>query len=228
MIVGDYMKNRLQNLLQDRKTLYLVLGIAIVSVFTLSIAYASLSTTLIITGSTTVEAASWDVIIEYAEFTTNIPNVSTNMPTQTTSYNVNDYKVVPLAGTPSIPNGECRGIYDCISAPSHTSISFSTEPLSKPGDFKAISLDIMNRGDIDAELDGFVLNGISDEQDVYLDYYILYKDGNTPKSGDLLEKGTTERMILVIEFDDSITASQLPTTEQSLNLTFSLNYVQAN
>ena len=40
------MKNRLQNLLQVRKTLYLVLCIAVVSVFTLSIAYAAMSTVL--------------------------------------------------------------------------------------------------------------------------------------------------------------------------------------
>ena len=40
------MKNRVQNLLYGRKTLYLVLTIVVISVFTLSIAYAAMSTVL--------------------------------------------------------------------------------------------------------------------------------------------------------------------------------------
>ena len=47
MIVGENMKK----LLQDRKTLYLVLAIVMVSVFTLSIAYAAMSAVLEIHGN---------------------------------------------------------------------------------------------------------------------------------------------------------------------------------
>ena len=66
-IVGDYIKNRLQNLLQVRKTLYLVLCIAVVSVFTLSIAYAAMSTVLEIHGNSEVVASSWDIHLENAQ-----------------------------------------------------------------------------------------------------------------------------------------------------------------
>ena len=54
----------MKKLLQDRKTLYLVLGIVIISVFTLSIAYASLSTILEIHGNSEVVASSWDIHLE--------------------------------------------------------------------------------------------------------------------------------------------------------------------
>ena len=85
----------------------------------------------------------------------------------------------------------------------------------------------MNEDLFDLRLDGFVLNGISSAQDVYLNYYILYSDGYTPKSGDVLTAGSTKSMVLVIEFDEDVTSSQLPTTDQSLSLSFTLNYVHA-
>jgi len=72
------MKNRLQNLLQDRKTLYLVLCIAVVSVFTLSIAYAAMETVLEIHGNSEVVASSWDIHLENAQVTSG--SVATNAP----------------------------------------------------------------------------------------------------------------------------------------------------
>ena len=72
------MKNRLQNLLQDRKTLYLVLTIMIVSVFTLSIAYAAMSTALEIHGNSEVVASSWDIHLENVQVKSG--SVATNAP----------------------------------------------------------------------------------------------------------------------------------------------------
>ena len=45
----------------DRKSLYVILCLVIVSVFTLSIAYAALSVTLNIVGSAQVNASNWDI-----------------------------------------------------------------------------------------------------------------------------------------------------------------------
>ena len=59
------MRNRysLSSLLgRDRKMLYTVLSILIVSVLTLTVVYAALSTTLNINGNAEVSAASWDKI----------------------------------------------------------------------------------------------------------------------------------------------------------------------
>jgi len=55
------MKSRVQGLLKNRKVLYLFIGIVIVSVFALSIAYAALSTVLEISGNAQVNSASWDI-----------------------------------------------------------------------------------------------------------------------------------------------------------------------
>ena len=202
---------------------FLFVSIAIV---TLTVAYASLSATLKITGSTDVVASTWDVYIANSQFTTSLPSSGGSGTSPTPLNNVyGDYKVVPLAVG---EDGSCVSGTNCINSISGTTLSFSTMPLYKPGDFKAISFDVINGGSIDAKLDSFILNGISDEQDVYLNYYIKYSDGSTIKNGDKLSGGTTKGMILVIEFDKNVTSSQLPTTGQSLSLSFTLNYVQAN
>ena len=200
----------------------------IISIITLTVVYASLSTSLQITGLTDVVASNWDVHLENGQFTTSIPSIGDvggNGSPAPVNNVYDDYKVVPLSESDG-GTVVCVSGIDCISLMSGTSGSFTTAALSKPGDFKAISFDVVNGGRIDAKLDGFVLNGISSEQDVYLNYYILYSDGYTPSVGDVLTAGSTKSMVLVIEFDDSISSSQLPTTGQSLSLSFTLNYVQ--
>ena len=56
-----------RKILQDRKTLYLILGLVLVSVFTLSIAYAAMSAVLEIHGNSEVVASSWDIHLENAK-----------------------------------------------------------------------------------------------------------------------------------------------------------------
>ena len=57
----------MKKLLQDRKTLYLVFSLVLISVFTLSIAYAVLSVTLNIQGNAEVVASSWNIHLENAQ-----------------------------------------------------------------------------------------------------------------------------------------------------------------
>ncbi len=54
----------MKRFLQDRKTLYLVLAIAMVSIFTLSIAYAAMSAVLEIHGNSEVVASNWEVYFD--------------------------------------------------------------------------------------------------------------------------------------------------------------------
>ena len=57
--------------MQDRRTLYLILCIAIVSVFALSIAYAAMSTVLEIHGNSEIVASSWDIYLDNVEVNSN-------------------------------------------------------------------------------------------------------------------------------------------------------------
>ena len=80
----------MKRLLQDRKTLYLVLAIVMVSVFTLSVAYAAMSAVLEIHGNSEVVASSWDIYLDNVKVTNG--SVSANTPqisgTSTLSFDV--------------------------------------------------------------------------------------------------------------------------------------------
>ena len=56
--------------IKDRKTLFLVLGLVMVSVFTLTVVYAALNTVLTIQGNARVTAADWDIYLNNPRVTT--------------------------------------------------------------------------------------------------------------------------------------------------------------
>ena len=69
--------------LKDRKVLYGILTVALVCVFTLTIAYAALNAVLTISGSAQVNAADWDIHLANPKVTTgsattNVPQIKTN------------------------------------------------------------------------------------------------------------------------------------------------------
>lgn len=213
----------------NKKFLIICLVGVIVALCGLTIAYAALSSTLTISGSSDVTAATWNVYIENASFATSIPSTATQ-----TSSSLPNAKVIQLASSTAGSGGQggsdsCTSGTDCINSFSGTTGSFYTAALSQPGDFKAIQFDVVNGGTLDAELGSTpILSGLTTEQDVYLNYYVIYSTGSSVLVGDELAAGETVSMIVVIEYDKDITSSQLPTTDQSLSLSFSLNYIQAN
>ena len=69
--------------IKDRKTLFLVLGLVMVSVFTLTVVYAALNTVLTIQGNARVSAADWDIYLNNPRVTNG--SATTNAPTIKTS-----------------------------------------------------------------------------------------------------------------------------------------------
>lgn len=196
-----------------RKHLYIILITLVILVASISLAYAALSSTLTISGSADVVASTWDVHFENEQFVSTISNDG-----------LYDYKVQPLFG-----NSEaCDGSYDCIRLDDDTSLNFTATSISKPGDFKAIQFDVVNGGTIDAKLSNYTLTGLSSEQDVYLNYYVIHADGSSISNNELLNAGERTSMKLVLEFDENVDANQLPTTTQNLSLSFIMNYIQAD
>ena len=75
-------RNSLNNFLsEDRRMLYMILSIVLFSVFTLTVVYAALSTTLNITGTAQVTAASWDIYLDNVQL--NSQSATTTAPTIT-------------------------------------------------------------------------------------------------------------------------------------------------
>ena len=69
--------------IKDRKTLFLVLGLVMVSVFSLTVVYATLNTVLTIQGNARVSAADWDIYLNNPRVTsgsatTDVPEIKTS------------------------------------------------------------------------------------------------------------------------------------------------------
>lgn len=107
-----------------------------------------------------------------------------------------------------------------------TSLSYAVS-LTKPGDFYEFTVVVKNAGTMAAKLSAApTLNGVSNAQDVYVNYTVAYSDGTAVKSGDIIAAGGSKTLRVRVAYDSNITASQLPTSAQTLNLTYSMNYVQ--
>ena len=182
----------MKKLLQDRKTLYLVLCIAVVSVFTLSIAYAAMSAVLEIHGNSEVVASSWNIHLENVKVKSG--GVSTNAP--------------QISGT--------------------STLSFDVD-LDIPGDFYEFTVDVVNEGSIDAMIDSVVKTPeLTSEQAKYIRYEVTYENGESISTKQTLKKGTSTPIKVRVEFRKDITASDLPTTSETLNLAFTVNYIQSD
>ena len=73
----------MKQLIKDRKFLMTTLSIAIVCIFTLTIAYSALSAVLTINGNARVSAANWDIYLNNPRVTngsatTNLPQIKTS------------------------------------------------------------------------------------------------------------------------------------------------------
>lgn len=108
-----------------------------------------------------------------------------------------------------------------------TKVSFNIT-LSKPGDTYEFTVDAVNKGTIDAMLSGFSATSLTTDQQKYLTYTVTYGDGATISTKDYLKKGTSETIRVRVRFKDDLSATDLPSSAETLNLTATFVYVQAD
>lgn len=159
-----------------------------------SVGYAALSTTLSITGKSTLSKNSWDIHFENFVLVHNGASKVTTAPT------IDSTK---------------------------TKVSFNIT-LSKPGDSYEFTVDAVNKGTIDAMLSGFSATSLTTDQQKYLTYTVTYSDGEAISTKDYLKKGTKETIKVSIFFKEDLSAADLPSSAETLNLTATLTYVQAD
>lgn len=122
----------------------------------------------------------------------------------------------------SIPDGHVT-----ITNDESTIINFQV-PLQKPGDFYEFSVDVVNSGTIDAKIGSIINTGLTEDQKKYLDYTVFYENGSQIKENDLLKSNKDSKIVIKVKYRDDITESNLPTEDQNINLTFNINYIQAD
>lgn len=93
--------------------------------------------------------------------------------------------------------------------------------LKEPGDSYSFTVDVFNNGTLDAKLTSFGFDGVSTAQDVYVNYTVEGMSVN-----EVLVSGATKTITVTVEYDADVTAAQLPTTDQTLNLSATLNFIQ--
>ena len=165
----------------------------------ISVGYAILQSNLTITGTTSIQDSKWDI---------HWNNV------QVTSGSVTGTNVTTPATIDS----------------AKTTVSYSIT-LDKPGDFYEFTVDAVNEGTIDGMIDTISskLNNVEiTTLPNYLNYSVNYSDGAEINADQELKAGTTETYKVRIEYKKDIAVSDLPSTEQTLDLSFSITYKQAN
>ena len=99
--------------------------------------------------------------------------------------------------------------------------------LDKRGDFYEFTIDVVNSGTLDAMISSIVkTQELTEEQKKYLNYTISYDNGDEILEKHSLKKEDFLRLRVKVEFKNDITASDLPQTQQILNLGFNVNFIQ--
>ena len=180
----------------------------------ISIGYAYLTANLNMTGTTTIANSRWDVHFE----DTNVTNMSASVVPLNVSSNMTTSKPI-IKGTNS---QELE--YEVM--------------LNQPGDYYEFTADIINNGEIDAELKSIETKiKINDNEEVlltnnlpsYLDYSVTYSDNDTIDPGDRLAAGDTKIIKVHVGLKSNLTNDQyLQVLGQIIKFKYTINYVQAD
>lgn len=185
------------------KTLFLL--VLAVSVFGLGIAYALLSTTLTISGTTSVSAATWDIHFNNLG-ATSTGDATYTLPQFTSATSLTDYEIVLTK-----PGDSVTFTFDIVNA---GTISSTLSSLTK-GTPSCSGVAGSSTGTTDGPI---VCNNLT--------YSFTYNDGTVITSGDTLNKGETKSVKLTLSYNSS--ASQVPANDVAItNLDITMIYSQA-
>ena len=100
--------------------------------------------------------------------------------------------------------------------------------LSIPGDKIVYTVDLVNKGTINAKIDNIEKTVLTQEQQRYLTFKVTDQNGYEIKQGDILEKGETKKITITIEFIKDLTKEDLPKQTSTISLSYKLNFVQTD
>ena len=103
--------------------------------------------------------------------------------------------------------------------------------LTIPGDYYEFTVDAVNAGSIDGMI-SVVSNKLNNVEITtlpnYLEYKVSYEDGIDIAPNHLLASSTSEKYKVHVGYKKDISVSDIPATPQTLNLSFSVTYVQSD
>ena len=100
--------------------------------------------------------------------------------------------------------------------------------LSTPGDKITYTVNLVNKGTINAKIDNIEKTVLTSEQQKYLTFKVTDKDGREVSEGDILSAGETRNLTITIEFIKDLTKEDLPKQTSTISLSYKLNFVQTD
>lgn len=193
-----------ENLNERLKKSRKIILVLLLLIVVIGVGYATLGANLKINGVTKIENASWNVRLKE-----------------------NSIHVTPGSVEVDTNAGEKNATIDNIST-----VSYQVK-LLKPGDFYEFTVDVENKGSIDAMIGSISSKVGLDEIEEntlpnYLKYSVTYSDGAKIKTKQLLESNVTETIKVRLEYDPLVSENDLPTSNDSFSFSFELNYAQAD
>ena len=188
------------------KSKNILLGVLIVGLVSMTVAYAALSTSLTINGTANVSATTWDI---------HFANVAVDNGSGKT--NISNYSLGTLDGATTNTTG--------------TAIAGLTATLNKPGDKLVVNFDIVNAGTIDAKVSSFAKHiakgsdaAITGDTNDVVNYTITCTTGGN-EDDDLLKLASapsnTSSCVLTLEYTGEAASVTQPSTVAGQNQTVS-------
>ena len=100
--------------------------------------------------------------------------------------------------------------------------------LSTPGDKVTYTVDLVNKGTINAKIDNIEKTVLTSEQQRYLTFKVTDKNGKEISQNDILSAGETKKITITIEFIKDLTKEDLPKQTNAISLSYKLNFVQTD
>jgi hypothetical protein len=186
-----------------KKTRLVAVAALVVGVLGLGVAFAALSTALLISGTAKIESASWSVLW-------------TGKSVQTPAPSCTATGEASVASTPAITDGS--------GSSSNTDTVLTISPSFKTGgDTVTCTFTAKNTGSIAAKL-GTINPSTSNLATNNITAALTYANGNTPAAGDALAVAATQGYKLVFTYNGSTVSAEI----DNITYTITVPYVQAS
>ena len=157
------------------------------------------------------------ISIGYAAITTTL-NINGNTKIEKASWDVHFENLVLSEG---IVDASVPATIDSTK----TVINYTIN-LAEPGDFYEFTVDVVNSGSLDAKIIDVLKEGLTTDQEKYIDYSVKYTDGDEVVVNGLFKPGKSRNIIVSVKYKEDVNAEDLPTEEETLNLSFSIIFGQ--
>ena len=96
--------------------------------------------------------------------------------------------------------------------------------LEYPGDYYVINVDIVNAGTIDAVANIISVTGLTEEQEQYADYEIMFADKQPITQGISLKAGETDTISILLKYKEDVTEEIITKENKTATFTIGLEY----